>query len=179
MMPESEDWAVLGIAPGAPLDEVHRAYRRRIELYRANALATYSLLSDQERAELVARIERAYHRIVGDHAESAVPDREPDHSGVTTGVPASLPPDPMARPGAYLRHRREVLGLSLSQVTARTKIRAAVLQALEAEDFTALPAEVYVRGFVVQIGKVLALPDAPSLSERYIACMRSARGREA
>jgi hypothetical protein len=173
-VPEREDWAALGLPPGAPAEEVHRAYRRRVALYSPDALATYSLLSDEERGELVSRIERAYRSIVGDDAELAARRLPPADASGAASIPSSLPPDPVATPGAYIRHHREALGLSLAQITARTKIRVPVLQAIEAEDFSALPADVYVRGFVVQIGRVLALPEPRSVAEHYLGRMRAA-----
>ncbi|MGN6451899.1 MAG: helix-turn-helix domain-containing protein, partial [Steroidobacteraceae bacterium] len=48
--------------------------------------------------------------------------------------------------GARLRGAREQRGLTLLQAAERLHVDARVLQALEAEDFGALGADVYVRG---------------------------------
>ncbi len=50
--------------------------------------------------------------------------------------------------GEYLRHQRELRGLTLEQVVEQTKISLRALRALEAEDWEILPGEAYIRGFV-------------------------------
>jgi cytoskeleton protein RodZ len=50
--------------------------------------------------------------------------------------------------GEWLRQRREDLGISLEQVEEDTRIRVRYLQALETEDFGALPDPVVGRGFL-------------------------------
>jgi cytoskeletal protein RodZ len=63
--------------------------------------------------------------------------------------------------GAQLRERRRQHGLSLADVERDTRINALYLEALEAEDFAALPAPVYARGFMRSYARYLGLdPDA-------------------
>jgi cytoskeleton protein RodZ len=63
--------------------------------------------------------------------------------------------------GAWLRAAREDRGLSLKEVEASTRIRIRYLEALEAEDFGALPGgEAQVRGFLRRYATFLDLsPD--------------------
>jgi hypothetical protein len=63
--PTNQDWAVLDLKPGARPAQVQRAYQRRRALYEREALATYTLLSEAERGEMLERIDRAYRRIMG------------------------------------------------------------------------------------------------------------------
>ena len=63
----------------------------------------------------------------------------------------------MGELGSTLRQAREALGLSLEQVQEATKIRGPYLQALEEEAFEALPAAVYVRGFLKNYAQFLGL----------------------
>jgi len=60
-----QDWTILDLKPGADPAEVERAYRRRRHLYEQGALATYTLLTEKERGEMLTRIEQAYARITG------------------------------------------------------------------------------------------------------------------
>lgn len=60
--------------------------------------------------------------------------------------------------GAFLKQRRDACKISLEEMADFTKITKTYLKALEDEDFKRLPAPVYVRGFIVQISKVLKLP---------------------
>lgn len=50
--------------------------------------------------------------------------------------------------GSYLRREREKRGLSLAEISRATKIKEANLAALEESRFDALPARVFVVGFV-------------------------------
>ena len=59
--------------------------------------------------------------------------------------------------GPYLRKARESQGFSLDQVTALTRIQLKYLQALEEEDFAALPQQVFTRGFVRTYARSLGL----------------------
>ena len=82
--------------------------------------------------------------------------------------------------GALLRKVRESHGVELSDICERTKIGKAHLAAIEEEDFGALPAVVYVRGFVAELAKFLRL-DPPQVQRTYLRRMRerlAGRGRD-
>ncbi len=68
--------------------------------------------------------------------------------------------------GDLLRQSREQLGLSLDEVEASTHIRRAYLEALEAENFDALPNRVATRGFLRNYASALKL-DATYVLELY------------
>lgn len=57
-------------------------------------------------------------------------------------------PSQPLRPGDALRSARESFGLAQSDIAARTRIPVGTIQAIEAEDWMALPAPVYTRGFL-------------------------------
>jgi cytoskeleton protein RodZ len=73
--------------------------------------------------------------------------------------------------GATLKRARRERGLSLEDVEEATKIRSRYLQALEGEDFGALPDPVYVRGFVRTYADFLGLD-----GEELVRGMRSRLG---
>ncbi len=54
----------------------------------------------------------------------------------------------MSLVGEYLRHARELRGISPLQIEIETRIRAAVIEALERGDFAQLPPEPFLRGLV-------------------------------
>jgi DnaJ-class molecular chaperone len=67
--------------------------------------------------------------------------------------------------GAYLKEIREYKNVTLERMAELTRISKTIITALEEEELTKLPAEVYVRGNVFQIAKVLKLnPDAVATS---------------
>ena len=67
--------------------------------------------------------------------------------------------------GQKLKETRENMGLSLSDVEEATKIRKKYLQALENEDFEALPEKTYTRGFIKSYCKYLHLDPTEMLEE--------------
>ncbi len=60
--------------------------------------------------------------------------------------------------GPFLKKVRESMRLSIEEMAAVTKISKTYLMAIEEENFVKLPAPVYVRGFVMQIARILKLP---------------------
>ena len=83
-----------------------------------------------------------------------------------------LPPA-LALPGAYLRHCRERMGLTLAEVRLRTHISS--LEHLEAERYEMLPPEPYVRAFVIQYAELLGVDDGAALAQRFIDRYRLAQ----
>jgi hypothetical protein len=100
--PTKQDWAVLDLKPGARPAQVQRAYQRRRALYEREALATYTLLSDAEREQMLQRIDLAYRRIMGQGPASSArpPERGMAPSKEVTQRPlARRPPAvPVERP---------------------------------------------------------------------------------
>lgn len=167
-----DDWQVLGIAPGASLEEISRAYSRRKAIYAADSLASYSLYNGDDRAALLARIEQAYARIAA-AIEVQTADSPADPSAEQ---PIGPPPSMEEHPGAFLRHVRLAARTTLAKLAEETKIRASLLELLEAESFNQLPARVYVRGFVIQCAKALDLDDPERVAEAYLAKLEQAVG---
>jgi curved DNA-binding protein CbpA len=60
--------------------------------------------------------------------------------------------------GAFLRRVREVRGISIEEVTQATKITKPYILAIEEENYSKLPAAVFIRGFVGQLARLLKLP---------------------
>lgn len=60
--------------------------------------------------------------------------------------------------GSFLRKVRELRRYSMDDIHDQTKISKMYLVAIEEENFNKLPAAVFVRGFILQISKVLRLP---------------------
>ncbi len=60
--------------------------------------------------------------------------------------------------GAFIRKVREGRGVSIEEVTQATKITKAYILAIEEENYSKLPAAVFIRGFVGQLARLLKLP---------------------
>jgi flagellar biosynthesis protein FlhG len=70
--------------------------------------------------------------------------------------------------GALLRRVRESAGATLEDLGEITKISKRYLHAIEENDFSALPAAVYVRGFVSEYARALGL-DNRVVATSYMA----------
>jgi|GEM_PF-1581092 len=59
--------------------------------------------------------------------------------------------------GQVLRKRREELGLSLEDIQEQTKVRKRYIQAIEDDDWSSLPGDVYARGFIRSYAEALGM----------------------
>ncbi|MBK9070158.1 MAG: helix-turn-helix domain-containing protein [Myxococcales bacterium] len=102
---------------------------------------------------------------VGDASASA-----PEATHVESGdnEPA-LPPNSRQAFADWLRQARQAKGLSLEQMAQTTRIQARVLACLEAAQFDALHADVFVRGYLRSYAQCVGL-DATAVLQRYAAC---------
>lgn len=74
--------------------------------------------------------------------------------------------------GPALRKVRQMRGYSVEDIAERTKIRKTYIDYLETEQFTFLPAPVYIKGFVVLIAEMLGLPSQEA-ADSYMAYYRA------
>ena len=79
----------------------------------------------------------------------------------------------MAEIGTTLREARMRARIDISEVEARTKIRAKYLRAIENEEWDLLPGPVYVKSFLRTYGDFLGL-DSRMLDRRVQAPVRAA-----
>jgi flagellar biosynthesis protein FlhG len=187
-------YEVLGVPRTASDEEVRRAYKSQREIYANGSIAVSSLLDGPQLRTEQARLEEAYDTLL-----DSVRRRAYDLSTFpeTTDQPAAAAAKPraiaaeqrmlqaeLAREigpdtefsGAMLRKVREAQGVDLTEISERTKIGRPHLAALEDEAWTQLPAEVYVRGFLVEVAKFLRL-DPAQVQRTYLRRMRElARG---
>jgi hypothetical protein len=83
-----------------------------------------------------------------------------------------LRPD-MPLTGELLRRVREARNVDLRDVSHHTKVSVTQLHAIENEAFQALPAAVYVRGFVVEYARYLRFPDPQAAARSYLERYRA------
>lgn len=61
--------------------------------------------------------------------------------------------------GAFFRKVRMYKNINIDQLSKETKIGRTYIAAIESEDFEALPAPVFVRGFIVQLARILGFDE--------------------
>ena len=64
----------------------------------------------------------------------------------------------MATLGADLQHARELAGLSLDDLSARTKIRRHMLESIERNEFSSIPGGLLARGYLRAYAGEVGLP---------------------
>jgi len=70
----------------------------------------------------------------------------------------------MSSVGLYLREFRERRGISLEEIARSTRVLHRYLEAIEADDFAALPATVFTKGFIRSYCQALDLPPDEALA---------------
>jgi flagellar biosynthesis protein FlhG len=148
-------------------NELSQAYLHRRELFGEESLATHGLLSAEDRRAQLARLDSRY-------AERINRARQ-QRTGVTPQPERALPPVDLEQPGAYLRHCRELLGLSLRDVYERTRL--CTLEAIEREAFEALPPEPYLGRHTFEYARALGVPDAEAVAASVVRRQRLARAQ--
>ncbi|MCP3101610.1 helix-turn-helix domain-containing protein [Myxococcus sp. K15C18031901] len=79
--------------------------------------------------------------------------------------------------GELLRRVREARGYTLQQVADRTRISSRHLENVEADRYTALPAQVYLRGILMNLARELGL-DPLRVSRSYLALAFEKSGKK-
>lgn len=78
-----------------------------------------------------------------------------------------------AGPGDRLRTAREQRGLSVREAATRLRLDPSVIDALEADNFAALPAPIFVKGYLNAYARLLGLPPEECIAE-YTAAVDGA-----
>jgi flagellar biosynthesis protein FlhG len=183
---------VLGIGRSSNDEEIRRAYKRQKDVYAQGGLATSSLLEDAELASAQARLDEAYDTLLDPvrrraYDLSTFPEQTADPTSASIARPALAAEQLMLQSelareigpdtdftGALLRKVRESQGIAIEEISSRTKISRSHLAAIEDESYDALPAIVYVRGFVSELAKYLRL-DPAQVQRTYLRRMREKR----
>ena len=197
MKPLSEmtHYEVLELPPEASFADVERAYKIAHATFDDDSLATYSLYDEAEVAAIRERVEQAYRVLADNEARqeydtglgSGAPaarvelalDFEPDGEAAPAEVAPEIEefadleaPDEGVYDGARLRRTRLARGIEVDRIAQVTKINPTYLRCIEEEDFGALPAAVYVRGFVTAYARCVGLdPErvVPAYMDRFRA----------
>ncbi|MDB4993404.1 MAG: Flagellar synthesis regulator FleN [Myxococcaceae bacterium] len=183
-------YAALGITRTSSDEEVRRAYKRQREIYAVGGLATSSLLTEATLKSEQARLDEAYDTLLDPvrrraYDLSTFPDNDQHEALSARATRPSFTAEQLMLEselrreigpdtdfsGSLLKKVRESQGVEVSEISIRTKIAKAHLVAIEEENFSALPAAVYVRGFVSELAKYLKL-DPAQVQKTFLRRMR-------
>lgn len=196
LLPPDGHYDVLEIHPTASFEDIRRANRRMREVFGQESIAISGLYDPPDLEAVHRRLDVAYTTLM-----DASRRREYDHELFPDGVPLPTTPHlvdhdaqrgvtprpervmpaltslPEEYSGAALREVREAQGMTLREISDRSKIGIGYLQAIEDEELARLPAAVYVRGFVVELARVLRLPPEP-VATGYLRRIAIRRGEQ-
>jgi curved DNA-binding protein CbpA len=188
---EQSFYEILEVHRSATPEELRRAYERARALFGPGSLASYTLLAPDEAEVLSLRIEEARSVLLDPKARATYDERVPAEGewkertasaieAAKAAAPAVSgadfrPPEGTPWTGDLIRQAREARGLSILQISERTKVTRSHIENLEAERFDQLPVAVYLRGIVLCIASALRL-DGQDVSRSY---MKRAAGPEA
>ena len=180
---EQDYYEILEISPKATEEETRVAYEKLKVIYTPNAPGITVLFTPEEVKKIHDKVEEAY-RVLRDprsqrdydlvlRGEGAMPAVPPPSATVTHRILSSkeineaLGDAEITWSGEQLRNIRRHLSLEFDEVAAQTKVGKHNLKAIEEEDFEALPAPVYLKGFLRTYAKALGL-DPHRVTEDYI-----------
>lgn len=190
LAPKYTLYDVLGINRVSTDEEIRRASKRQRSIFQPDGLALTSLLTEEQLAREVAAIEEAHDTLLDPlrrkaYDLSTFPAEEPSGtSPVEDDGSAAMAERQLLRVelereinpntdfnGPLLAKVRESQGIELEEIANRTKISVGYLKAIESDDFAALPALVYTRGFLQQVSKLLGL-DSAQVTRTYLRRFR-------
>jgi flagellar biosynthesis protein FlhG len=196
---EQDHYEILEVRRGAALEEIERAYRLALATYAEDSLAGYSVFEDGDAAAIRESIELAYRTLADPTArksyDTALSRDEvaevPADAEIPTSSAAFYNPEPQPEAlealdeadegsgdfdGSRLRRTRLRQGVELDEIAGVTKVNPTYLAFIEEERFEDLPANVYVRGFVMGYATCLGL-DAQRVARSYMKRCEASRSR--
>lgn len=192
VLPSDNHYDLLEIHPTASFEDIRRANRRIRDIYSPDSIAIAGLYDPASLEAAHRRIDLAYTTLMDavrrrEYDLALYPDGPPSQLGAPLLTPLSIPSTTAAPPrhiretrppmpplgadtlytGPLLKHIREAFGLTLRELSERSKIGMSYLEALEADAFDKLPAPVYIKGFLGEYARLFGL-DATNVRATYL-----------
>ena len=150
----------LEVSPDAAMGEIKRSYLYLKELYSVDSIASMALedeFSASDKEAILEKVEQAYQTLMAlvkkerDLSDGGIREARDDEAV------ADLISSTDTFDGPILKQIRERMGIALDDIAMATRVQRQYLIELEAENFDALPAEVYTRGFISGYAEFLSL----------------------
>ncbi len=177
-------YELLEVNPRATEEEIRIAYDTLKAIYSQHTPGMTLLFSSEEVKEIHDKVEEAYlvlrdprsHREYdlmirgeGEMTTMPTPSFIVTHRALSPQqIEEALGGDEIHWSGESLGKIRRYLSLEIDEVAVEIKVSRHNLEAIEAEDVHALPAPVYLKGFLKVYAKALGL-DAKQVTDEYLA----------
>ncbi len=198
-------YEILELGTSAAQHEITKAYDRAKKTYSGDNPAIYTIFSEKEARDLLKLIEEAYsvlgnktlrtiydQRLLGKYSEGLdlsfdsiltasrqnFPEPKEKSQKISYRIDENMEKEIQAQTewtGEFLKKVREYKNIPIERMSEKTKINVFYLSAVEANDKMNLPAPVFVRGYVVQIAKVLGLNEKIT-ADSYMRSFRALQG---
>jgi curved DNA-binding protein CbpA len=201
-LPKGTYFEVLEIPIDCPQHEITKAYERAKLTYSSDNPALYTVFSGEEIKEIQHMIEEAYailgnanyrlkyierlssedtkpedltfKAIVGNYV---MPTVQKNKTVVKANYQINHTMEEAIRSekncdGSYFKKIREYKNISIEKMSEITRVSSTYLNALETNNYRSLPAPVFVRGFVVQVARVLGV-DEKHAADSYLRILKS------
>ena len=168
---------VLELPEDASMLEIKTAYLHLKELYTKGSIAISPIedeYPEDAREDILRRIEEAYAWLAVNYGKP----REGAGQQAAAARPTSMARQEISAirnfDGPTLRRVRELLGIEQGEVEFSTKIGLQHIKNIEEENFSALPEDVFVRGYIVSYAKCLGLEPA-LVADQFMKRLREGR----
>ena len=156
-------YAILELSPDTPFAEVKKKYLYLHAFYMGDPMELAALNGDapyHKRQAILAELDDAYNRLMDILSGDELADKQIERSEAAVSNEIKDYLDGItAYSGPVLKEIRQRMGLNLNDVALGTKVQKRYLEEIEAEQFTWMPAEVYLRGYVIEYARYLSLDD--------------------
>ncbi|MCX7830500.1 MAG: helix-turn-helix domain-containing protein, partial [Acidobacteria bacterium] len=191
-------YEILEISPNAHSKEIQTAYQKKLEIYSDNSFVTIGLITKEEKEKERDFLEQNYKLLINSQSRQKYDEeliaknliKEDERISDYRDIQEQSRPVPEIQElssendkeekndiseiafydGASLRKIRQALKISVEEIVSETNIRSWYIQSIEEERFDALPARIYLKGFLRQIALYLKISPEKVLRdylERY------------
>lgn len=171
---------ILELEPGATLHEIRNSYRYLKNLYSSDSIVVNTMIHEfpkESKQHILEQIEEAYEKLTNvDEGPMSEPIIIEKTAFELTDELKLYVSEVTSFGGGDFRHIREKLGISVEDLCTYTRIKKQYIHDIEKENFPALPADVYLRGYIVEYAKYLTL-EQEKIANEYMAKVKTARNK--
>lgn len=182
-------YEILGVSPSATMEEIELAYQNACKIYSEENPEFATSFDQEEAAELRSWVEEAYQALIKKmksqtqfiqslQSNKETPKFQFEADEEISDIDSQLEDELLQSnfyDGLLLKKIRLKKNISLNYISNKTCIGVHHLIAIEANDFSSLPAAVFVRSYVKQIAQILEL-NTKEVCESYMKLYTESRG---